>query len=149
MGNFYLTQKQHAKALPLLLQAAQISGNDESISRILYAIDLDNVAVAHSGLHNYGIALQYSDNALKQLANLPDSKETRASQGIVLFNRAFAYAEQGLSAQADDSYRRSLELVQTNGESWRRRIVVTNYAKLLRSQQRELDAQELERRYSE
>lgn len=146
-GNFYIEQDQPAKALPFLLKAAEISERDQSTPRMLYAIDLDNISVAQSALKNDAVAVQYSQNALKQLANVPDSKELRATRGIVLFNLAVAYDEGGQPIQADESYRRSLELIEANGEAWRRRIVVTNYAKFLRAQRRELDAQAIERRY--
>jgi Tfp pilus assembly protein PilF len=55
------------------------------------------------------------------------------------------YEELGAEVEADESYRRSLELVRANSEIWRLEVVVRNFAKFLRSQGREVDAQELER----
>lgn len=50
-GNFFLTQSRFAEALPLLAEAAAISGQDNTMPRLLYAIDLDNLSLAYSGLH--------------------------------------------------------------------------------------------------
>lgn len=147
VGNFYLGRDQHAEALPFLLEAARISENNKSTPRLIFAVDLDNVAVAQSALGNFALAAQYSDNALKELASVPDGKQARATHGIILFNRAVAYQRQGIAAPADEAYRRSLELINANSEKWRRRVVVTNYAQFLRAQRREMEAEELERRY--
>lgn len=147
VGNFYLEKDEHAKALPFLLQAAKISEKLQANRVDLHAIDLDNISLAHAGLGNYSIAETYSDKALAQLATLPASKTTQATRGLVFYNRASAFAEQGLAAKAEEFYRRSLDLIDTYGEAWRRHVVVREYAKLLRSQGREPDAQALERRY--
>lgn len=147
IGNHYLAKNQYAKALPFLMQAVKISEGDQSVSRLIHAIDLDNIAVAQGGLKNFDIAAQFSKNATALLDNLPDSKEVRSTKGVVLFNRAAAYADHGLLTQADESYRYSLELLEANGERWKIRGVVDSYAKFLRSQLREREAEELERRF--
>ncbi len=146
-GNFYLGRDDNAKALPLLVEAAQISERDPRMSRLLHAIDLDNVAVAQSALKNHDVALRYSDRALAQLDSLPDSKSLRATRGIVLYNRAFAYEGQGLTEQAGPAYRQALELVAANGEAWRLRVVVDRYAGFLSAQHRASEAEAIRRQY--
>lgn len=146
-GNFYLRRDDSTKALPLLLAAGEISEREKSMSRMLRAVDLDNVAVAQSALKNYALALRYSDRALEQLDGLPDSKSVRATRGTVLYNKAYAYDEQGLAAQADTAYRKSLELVAAHGEAWRRRFIADKYADFLKAQHRESEARAIQRQY--
>ena len=117
------------------------------MSRLLHAVDLDNVAVAQSALKNHDVALRYSDRALAQLDSLPDSKSLRATRGIVLYNRAFAYEGQGLTEQAGPAYRQALELVAANGEAWRLRVVVDRYAGFLSAQHRASEAEAIRRQY--
>jgi len=143
-GLFFAGRDQFADAVPLLQEAVGISQRDTTVPRMLYAIDLDNLAMAQSGAKNFALASSNSNRSLQVLDGLSPTKEVQATRGVVLYNRAFALAEQGQVDAADSTYRESLALITANAEAWRRKVVVANYAKFLRTLGRESEAKAVE-----
>lgn len=143
-GNFLSVRKRFADAIPLLQEAVSISERDGSFPRTLHAMDLDNLALAQAGVGNYALAMAASNASLKTLDGLSPTKDVQATRGVVLYNRAYAFAEQGQVAAADAAYKEALSLVRANAEAWRTRVVAANYAKFLRAQGRDTEARAIE-----
>ena len=144
-GNFLNERKRFLDAIPLLQEAASISQRDSSLPRTLHAMDLDNLALAHAGAGNQVLAMAASDASLKTLDALSPTKDVQATRGVVLYNRAYALAEQGQVAAADATYKEALSLVRANAAPWRTKVVVANYAKFLRTHGRDTEALAIER----
>jgi tetratricopeptide (TPR) repeat protein len=140
MGLFFADRGRFAEAIPPLQEAVTISQREGTLPRTLYAIDLDNLALAQAGAKNHALARAASDSSLQVLDGLPPTKEVQAARGVVLFNRAYAFAEQGKVAMADAAYKESLALVSAHAEPWRRKVVVAAYSKFLRAQGRDNEA---------
>jgi len=150
-GNFYLAQRRPKDALPLLERAATISEQSARFRRTLHAIDLDNLGQAYSGQKRYSEGRALGLRALKVLDAAQAEPDAAKTRGVVHYNLAYGYMEEGLYAEAETNYRRALEILAPSGapqvgETWRVEVVLTNYAILLRKVGRGNEAATLEHR---
>jgi tetratricopeptide (TPR) repeat protein len=144
----YTRQGREKEAVPLLERAAAISAGLPQ--RYLYAIDLDNLAIALDQQKRHSEANALSMKALAVLDSVPPGGMEDRTRGVILHNVARSYVDQGRYGEAEKLYRDSLTILEAGSsrdvESWRLRIVLKNYAGLLRQTGREAEAQALERR---
>lgn len=148
LGLFYTGKGREKEAEPLLARAAGISGSLPQ--RHLYAIDLDNLAIALDQQKRHSEANALSMKALAVLDSVPPGGMEDRTRGVILHNVARSYVDQGRYGEAEKLYRDSLAILEAGSprdvESWRLRTVLKNYAGLLRRTGREAEAQALERR---
>ena len=149
-GHFHLGQKSYTEALPLLERAAAISGKNPRFRPVLQAIDVDNLGLAYAGLGRHAEANALSQRALGVLEKASDT-EALKTRGVIFYNLGYSYMEQGRNREAETYYRRALDTLAppagpSVGEPWRVKVVVTNYAALLRKLGRNAEAEKLEAR---
>jgi tetratricopeptide (TPR) repeat protein len=150
-GYFYLGQNRPKEALPWLERAVKISEQSVRFRRTLHAIDLDNLGLAYSNQGRYAEGRALGLRALKVLDGAQAESDAAKTRGVVLHNLAYGYMEERRYAEAETNYRRALEILAPSaapqvGETWRVKVVLTNYAALLRKLGREQEAATLERR---
>jgi tetratricopeptide (TPR) repeat protein len=143
-GNFFRSRGKLAEALPLLAEAAAISGKESAIPRVLHAIDLDNLAVAYASRGDFEEAARHTDKALSILSAEEKTPQTLATRGVVLYNASHNLAQQGRDSEAEAGYKQALTLLTQHGEPRRVKIVTSNYAALLRKLGRAEEAASLE-----
>ncbi|MFB2801351.1 tetratricopeptide repeat protein [Shewanella seohaensis] len=140
-GNYYLDNKQYSEAIPLLERALEISKNNDSIARKLYAIDLDNLGLANDAVGHHVEADTLSQQALTVLSNLSSTPEIVSIRGVVFYNIAYRSAERGNVTEAEKYYKLALADISVSSESWRIKTVKANYAEFLKKLGRNAEAE--------
>lgn len=82
--------------------------------------------------------------ALDTLDSIEQTDEIKSARGVILYNVAYRLTEQRRNDEAEPYYRQALALVSAYGEQWRKNVVLSDYAKLLRSIGRGSEATALE-----
>lgn len=144
-GLFKQRLGQSAEALPLLQRAADISRTDDQ--PILHAIDLDNLAQAHSSLGQFQTAIGLQQEARDIALRTTDGKYLARTRGTILHNLGDAYAKLGREQDAEACFRQAIATLSTGGrevEAWRIERARKAYAELLRKAGRNREAQALE-----
>lgn len=144
-GLFRQKHGQSAEALPLLQRAADISGHDDQ--PILHAIDLDNLAQAHSSLGQFQTAVGLQQEALDIAIRTTDGQYLARTRGTILHNLGDTYAELGREQDAEACFRQAIATLSAGGrevEAWRLDRARKRYAELLRKAGRDKEAQVLE-----
>lgn len=141
-GNFKLQLGRPAEAQPLLQRAVAISRDDDQ--PILHAIDLDNLAQAHSGLGEFQTAIGLHREALDIAMRTSDAPNLARTRGTILHNLGNDYAQLGRMEDAEACLRQSIAILSAGGrevEAWRIERARTGYAELLHKSGRDKEAQ--------
>lgn len=147
-GNFLLEHGRPPEAVPWLERAVRVSELETGMSRVLYAIDLDNLgqALVRSGRYEEGLAR--SRQALEVVDPLLKEPEAKKAKGIILYNLARAYEDRKLTEEARTHYRQALEVLPMVGSRWEVRTLVKAYAAFLRAQGQEDEAKALDVKFA-
>lgn len=147
VGMHMMDTGRPAEALPLFVEAAQVSEHTPTLSRRLFAIDLDNLALAQAALGDDAAAAISNARALAALDPLEQTPQIKGTRGVVVYNAAYRLAAQGKDSEAETLFRESIALISAGSEKWRLKVVAREYAKLLTKLGRAAEAAELMRQY--
>jgi tetratricopeptide (TPR) repeat protein len=153
IGFFYLNRDRSEDAALFFERTLIISERNGSWKRTLYAVDLDNLAVARFRTNRFNEADDLSLKAIAILEGMQTDQEVAKHKGLVLSNLAYSYQKQGRNSEAETLFRRSLEILDPPGgppvgEAWRIKGLRKVYADFLRQQNRNEEANFIERNLS-
>lgn len=145
LGMYSMSRQRLQDAVPLLIRACTLSEKFEK--REFHAIDLDNLATAYHSLKLVQQASELQLKALQVVNEVTGENILARTKGTILYNLATSYEELDRNAEAEQSFKRALAVLISGGasvESWRVEIARRSYAKHLRKNGREREAQEIE-----